>query len=503
MLAAATSADTDYDGLDPADVSVVNVDDDSAGFIVGPVGGSATESGGTATFTVRLASQPSSDVTLDVSSGDVGEGTAAPTSLTFTSANWNAVDHIVTITGVDDDIEDGSQILAVVLGAATSADTAYNGLDPADVSVGNIDNDSAGITVGFIDGDTSEAGGTGTFTVALNSQPAVDVTIPVTSSETSEGTVAPASLVFTAANWNAAQTVTVTGVDDSVADGNRNYTILLGAAVSDDSNYSGLDARDVSVANTDNDSPGVTITVENTSESGGTSSFTVMLNSMPDGDVVFVLASSDTTEGTVGPSSLTFTVSDWNSEQTVVLTGVDDDEVDGDQEYSISMTVDAVRTTDTTGYANLVAPNVAVVNEDDDSDGGATSGDDGEDSEDSEGGGPCFIATAAYGSIMEPHVQILRDFRDRFLNTNSLGRQMVSVYYSNSPPLADMIASRDYLRTVVRWTLLPLVGFSWLALNLNPLLQLALLLGIGGVLLVFLSKRRFRFGVLRKTEAGV
>ena len=66
---------------------------------------------------------------------------------------------------------------------------------------------------------TTEAGGTATFTVVLNTQPTADVTIALSSSDTTEGTVSPASLIFTTANWNVAQTVTVTGVDDALVDG--------------------------------------------------------------------------------------------------------------------------------------------------------------------------------------------------------------------------------------------------------------------------------------------
>ena len=66
---------------------------------------------------------------------------------------------------------------------------------------------------------TTEAGGTATFTVVLDSQPTANVTIALSSSDTTEATVSPASLTFTPANWNVAQTVTVTGVDDLVDDG--------------------------------------------------------------------------------------------------------------------------------------------------------------------------------------------------------------------------------------------------------------------------------------------
>lgn len=69
----------------------------------------------------------------------------------------------------------------------------------------------------------------------------------------------------------------------------------------------------------------------------------------------------------------------------------------------------------------------------------------------------CFIATAAYGSELDPHVQTLRSFRDRFLMTNAPGRALVAAYYRWSPPIADYIAPRPWLRAVVRALLWPLV----------------------------------------------
>ena len=116
---------------------------------------------------------------------------------------------------------------------------------------------TAGITVSPISGPTTEAGGTATFTVVLASQPTADVTLAVSSSDLTEGTVSTGSLTFTAANWNAPQTVTVTGVDDAVADGNQAYSIVTAPAVSADGNYSGLNPADVAVTNQDNDTAGM------------------------------------------------------------------------------------------------------------------------------------------------------------------------------------------------------------------------------------------------------
>ncbi len=73
-------------------------------------------------------------------------------------------------------------------------------------------------------------------------------------------------------------------------------------------------------------------------------------------------------------------------------------------------------------------------------------------------GSRCFIATAAYGSRLDPRLESLRVFRDRFMMTNRPGRALVRFYYRHSPPLADFIAERDWLRAVVRGLLTPVVA---------------------------------------------
>ncbi len=98
----------------------------------------------------------------------------------------------------------------------------------------------------------------------------------------------------------------------------------------------------------------------------------------------------------------------------------------------------------------------------------------------------CFIATAAYGSPYEKDVVIFRQFRDRYLLTNSPGRLFVRTYYRLSPPLADFIAGHDTLRAMVRCALSPLATASDFALTSPKRAKEALLAAIllTGVMLV-------------------
>ena len=108
------------------------------------------------------------------------------------------------------------------------------------------------------------------------------------------------------------------------------------------------------------------------------------------------------------------------------------------------------------------------------------------------GGGGCFIATAAYGSKFQEHVQLLRRFRDLYLMPHKIGRAFVDAYYRYSPPVADVIAKHDILRMMVRCTLLPLVGLSWMLLHLGMAQTLLILLLISFTMLVCYKKIKYK-----------
>jgi hypothetical protein len=107
-----------------------------------------------------------------------------------------------------------------------------------------------------------------------------------------------------------------------------------------------------------------------TTEAGGTADFTVELDVFPDigTQVVLDVASLTPTEGTVNPTQLVFTRSDWNTPQTVTITGEDDGVIDGDQPYTVQVTFNAGSTTDERfSTTNMLDPDdVGVTNQDND-----------------------------------------------------------------------------------------------------------------------------------------
>jgi hypothetical protein len=104
----------------------------------------------------------------------------------------------------------------------------------------------------------------------------------------------------------------------------------------------------------------------------------------------------------------------------------------------------------------------------------------------------CFIATAAYGSPMEPHVKILRAFRDRILLVNAIGKGFVRLYYTYSPPIANFIANHDSLRTIVRVSLLPVVGVSWIVLKMGFVATMALMFFLIAGLIGIIGFRKYK-----------
>ncbi len=103
----------------------------------------------------------------------------------------------------------------------------------------------------------------------------------------------------------------------------------------------------------------------------------------------------------------------------------------------------------------------------------------------------CFIATAAYGSLLDKHVVILREFRDKVLLGDRLGERFVGMYYQFSPSIAGVIEQNELLRATVRIILLPVVFVAFFILKTTLAIKLILLsatVGLGLLVSKFLRK---------------
>lgn len=112
-----------------------------AGIATGSVSNTTSEAGITATFTVRLKTKPSKNVDIAIVSSDSTEGRVGPSKMVFTPKDWY-IDKTVTITPVDDIIDDSDVTYNVEL-RAVSSDANYNG-QFAFVEITNLDNEPPG-----------------------------------------------------------------------------------------------------------------------------------------------------------------------------------------------------------------------------------------------------------------------------------------------------------------------------------------------------------------------
>ncbi|MDF3820421.1 hypothetical protein P3G55_10945 [Leptospira sp. 96542] len=362
-----SSSDTDYNGLaGPVFPSLTNLDDDVPGFVLTSPGNFViSENGGLLHFGIRLSSQPPPGFTVTLSG--ISENNAitniSTNSIVFNSSNWN-VDQNITITTNNNFVDEDTRNVLVNFGSVLSggsADPVYNAISPpSSITIQVTDDDSAGIVVSPTSGLTVDENAgplTTTFTVVLSSEPTGNVSIPsVNSNDTSEITVSPSSLIFTQANWNIAQAVTLSSVVDGVTDGNKNVNITFANATSVDPKYNALVIPAVTATNIDSLDP--IVRIQNLSAStmpeDGSTIITVeiRLTILPASNVVITpIASSDNTEAVllsstsgVSPTrTLTFTTntgevasysgnssqSGWNVPQIIRIRSVADSFDDG------------------------------------------------------------------------------------------------------------------------------------------------------------------------------
>ena len=313
--------------------------------------------GGSGTFTVRLNTEPSNDVTVTPSvSGDEAV-TVLPATLTFTDETWEEPQTITVSAAEDDNAVNDTFTIAL---AVTSSDANYSDDQNKTVSVTVDDNDSAGMTVSATSVTVREgATDVAAFTVVLTAAPVGTVTVSFTSSDDTKVTAQDNNITFEGNDWSTPKPVQLdveqeTGTTDT-ADTSARIDILT--SVSDpetaDAAFHGLKAS-VAVAIEDDDKDGIQLSrttqtvfegtndtpnAEGTAGSGDESKWTVRLNTDPGVEVVVTISSSDASRATVTPSVITFTndttnnqdAVQWEAAQTITVSSEVDDDIVNDE----------------------------------------------------------------------------------------------------------------------------------------------------------------------------
>ena len=321
-----SAAGGDYEGK-TGSVAVSVIDDENVAIVLNRGTLPVTE-GSDATFKVKLATEPTANVTVTVTSGDTGAAVVTQGgSLLFNTNNWQD-EQTVTVRAEEDSDSDNEAVTISLSGAGGDyeGETASVVVSITDNDVPNLDINPPALTVG--------ENSTDTFTVRLTTQPAAQVTVTVTSGDTSIATVSDNSLTFTTSDWNTERTITVRGVNDADA---RNETVNINLAASG-ADYAGISG-----------SVGVSVTDDETAElvvqpralpvdEGGTGAFTVRLTAEPTVNVTVTVVSDDAGAASLSRGALTFNRGNWNTGQTITVTG----EQDGDsREESVNVTLSA------------------------------------------------------------------------------------------------------------------------------------------------------------------
>ena len=318
LIHTATSDDASYDAVN-ATLPVTITDDglsDHAALLVAPDALTMRE-GAPGSYTVRLVSQPSGDVTVTITGAAASDLSGVPGSLTFTDSNWNSEQRVTVTAGQDDDADDDEVTLT-----HTAAGGGYTGQSAA-VAVTVVDDDTAAVTVPAAATVTEGQPGVA-HEVRLATKPSADVTLTIGGVPDPDVTVDKTTLVFTADDWNTDQTVTITAVDDDLDEDGETVTLFYDVT-SSDANYGGR-SSDLVVSVVDDDTAAVTVPAAVTVTEGQPGvAHEVRLATKPSADVTLTIGGVPDPDVTVDKTTLVFTADNWNTDQTVTTTAVDDD----------------------------------------------------------------------------------------------------------------------------------------------------------------------------------
>lgn len=308
--------------------------------------------------TFKLKSQPLADVILNISSDHDDKLTISSKQLIFTSSNWN-INQSVIFTAIDDNIASGDLSFNIKI-KSSSTDALYNNIPENVVPITIKDDDIAGITYDSTSAILNE-GQYITRTFKLKSQPTSDVTLNISSNNSSRISISKSSLTFTASNWDTEQSVKFTAIDDSIDDGDVTVSVTI-KSTSADIYYNNLSSG-FAITVKDNDTSGIIAdTISATITEGKHITRSFKLKSQPTSNVILNISSNDTNSRlSISKSSLVFTESNWNIEQSVTFTAIDNNIKDGDVDVLVTIKSSS---TDLS-YHNLTSVFMITVKDDD------------------------------------------------------------------------------------------------------------------------------------------
>ena len=262
---------------------------------------------------------------------------------------------------IDDKVPEETESFIIGIEAYEGYDDEGSCISVPEIEVTIIDDDFVGVTVEPTAISVAE-GAMSTYTVVLDTQPAGDVTVAIGGVAGADLTLDRMTLIFTDQDWDTPQTVTVTSEQD-IADGvDLEVTVTHTVRSTADGDYDGLRADSVAVTVTDDDSVGVTISETSLDiEEGDSAAYTVVLDSEPTGSVTVTVNAPVNTDVTAEPTSLTFTVDDWDTPQEVTVVVAED----GDAEDADATVTHSVSGADP-AYSAVSVADVAVSVTDDD-----------------------------------------------------------------------------------------------------------------------------------------
>ena len=169
---------------------------------------------------------------------------------------------------------------------------------------------------------TSENGQSDSLTVRLGKAPTSDVIVPVVVANMEEGHPTPTSLTFTPNNWDEAQSVTVIGLDDTIADGDATYYLTFGPAASEDVTFAGASVS-AEVTNADDEAVSLVLSKTTMTLSTGAprDNVTVALSHEPVKSAIISARLIDANAATLDVTELTFSSHNWNIAQNIIVQG--------------------------------------------------------------------------------------------------------------------------------------------------------------------------------------